>query len=159
MTDGPVTRLGHVLGWTGNGLAGLMLMAAAVLAGVQAKQVWTLQRAPVAHHVELPSGRTYDTLAADPRATEEEAFDVAAAHDAGRPVARGWVVHGDGDLDGNALAKWNNLTRRHSAAARQAAIVEAWKGFAIYGGGALGLAILAFLAGRALRYIFTGSAR
>lgn len=158
MTDGPVARLGHVLGWTGNAIAALIIMAGAILVGLQAKEIWTLQRAPVVYQVELPSGRVYDALAADPRATEQEAFDVASAHDAGRPVDRGWIVHAPGELEGNALAKWNALINRYSPVAREVAIVEAWRDLGVYGGGALALAIFAFLVGRALRYIFTGAA-
>ena len=157
MTDGPVARLGHVLGWAGNAVAALILMAGAMLVGLQAKEVWMQQRAPIVYEVELPSGRVYEALAADPRATEQDAFDAAAAHDAGRPVDRSWIVHGTGELEGSALAKWNELTRRYSPLARQVAVVEAWKGLAIYGGSALALAILAFLTGRALRYIFAGA--
>lgn len=158
MTDGPVARLGHVLGWAGNGVAVLMLMAGAVLVGLQAKEVWQAQRAPIVYEVELPSGRVYEALAADPAATEQDAFDAAADRDAGRPVDRGWIVHGAGELEGNALVKWNDLARRHSPIAREVAIVEAWRDLAVYAGSAIGLAILAFLTGRALRYIFAGAA-
>lgn len=157
MADGPVARLGHVLGWTGNGIAVLIIMAGAALVGLQAKEVWQLQRAPVAYQVELPSGRVYDALSANPKATEQDAFDAAAAQDAGRPVGRAWTVHAAGELDGNELTKWRDLTARYSPIAREVAMVRAWKDLAVYGGIAFALAVLAFLVGRALRYIFAGS--
>jgi hypothetical protein len=156
MTDGPVARLGHVLGWAGSGVAVLFVMAGAALVGLQAKEVWMLQRAPVAYQVELPSGRVYDALGSNPEATEQQAFDAAAARDAGRPVARNWTVHAAGELEGDALVRWKDLTRRNSPEAREVAMMEAWKDLAAYGGGAFALAVLAFLIGRALRYIFAG---
>lgn len=159
MADGPVARFGHVLGWTGNGIAVLVVMAGAVLVGMQAKEVWRLQRAPIAYQVELPSGRVFDALSSNPAATEQNALDAAAASDAGQPVGRAWTIHAAGELEGDALIAWKDLVRRHAPAAREVALVNAWKDLALYGAGALGLALLSFLAGRALRYIFAGAPR
>lgn len=159
MAVGPVARLGHVLGWTGNGIAVLIVMAGAGLAGLGAKEVWTLQRAPVAYQVELPTGRVYEALSSNPAASEQNAFDAAAARDAGRPVGTAWTIHAAGELEGDELARWKDLMRRHAPAAREVALVEAWKYLAISCAAALGLALLSFLAGRALRYIFAGPAR
>lgn len=159
MAEGPVARFGHVLGWTGNGIAVLIVMAGAALVGLQGKEVWTLQRAPVAYQVELPSGRIYDALSSNPAATEQNAFDAVAASDAGRPVGKAWTIHAAGELEGDALVKWKDLMRRHSPTAREIAMVEAWKNLAIYGAAAFALAVLTFLVGRALRYIFAGPSR
>lgn len=159
MRDGPVARFGHVLGWTGNGIAVLIVMAGVAVVGLQAKNVWLLRKAPVAYQIELPSGRTYGTLSSDPGSTEQNAFDAAAAADAGRPVPRGWTVHAAGELDGEELRKWRDATRRYAPAAREAATGEAWKDLAFAAAAAFLLALLAFLAGRALRYIFAGSSR
>jgi len=159
MSDGPVARLGHVLGWTGNGIAVLAVMAGAAFVGLQAKKVWTLQRAPVSYQIELPSGRVYDALSSNPAATERNALDAAAAIDAGQPVGKAWTIHAAGELEGDALVEWKDLVRRHSPAARETAMVMAWKDLAIAGAMAFALAVLSFLVGRALRYIFAGPSR
>ncbi|MEI7597727.1 MAG: hypothetical protein WCJ41_00260 [Aestuariivirga sp.] len=159
MTVGPVARLGHVLGWTGNAIAVLIVMAAAAVIGLHAKDVWMLRKAPVAYEIELPSGRTYCTLSANPKSTEQDAFDAAAAADAGRPVPRSWTVHAAGELDGEELRKWRDVIRRYSPAARGVAMVNAWKSLAFAAAALLLLAVLAFFAGRALRYIFAGPSR
>ena len=159
MSDGPVARLGHVLGWIGNGIAVFIVMAAAAVIGVHAKDVWVLRKAPVAYQIELPSGRSYGTLSTNPTATEQDAFDAAAAADAGRPVPRSWTVHAAGELDGEELRKWRDVTRRHSPAAREVAMVEAWKNLAFAAAAFLLLAVLAFLVGRALRYVLAGPSR
>ena len=49
------------------------------LVGLQAKEVWTLRKAPVAYSIELPTGRIYDTLSTKPQATELDAFDAVLA--------------------------------------------------------------------------------
>lgn len=159
MPDGPVARLGHVLGWTGNGIAALIIMAGAGVMGLQAKEVWRLQRAPVAYEVELASGRSYGALSTDPAATEQDAFDAAADADAGRPVPRNWTVHAAGELDGEELRKWREATRRYAPAARDRAMVDAWKTLAFAAAATVFLALLAYLTGRALRYIFAGPSR
>ena len=159
MTDGPVARLGHVLGWTGNGIAVLIIMAGAAVIGLDAKDVWMLRKAPIAYEVELPSGRTYGTLSSNPKATEQDAFDAASDADAGRPVPRSWTVHAAGELDGNELQKWREVTARYSPAARDMAMVDAWKNLTLVVAVTFFLAVLAFLVGRALRYIFTGPSR
>ena len=159
MTEGPVARFGHVLGWTGNGIAALIVMAGAGLIGLEAKGVWLLRKAPVAYSVELPTGRVYDTLSSNPQATEHEAFDAAQALDAGRPVPGGWTVHAAGDLEGDELKKWKDLIRRSTPAARDIAMVDAWKNVALVGLVSFVLAALSYLVGRALRYIFAGPSR
>ena len=95
----------------------------------------------------------------NPQATEHEAFDAAQALDAGRPVPGGWTVHAAGDLDGDELKKWKDLIRRSTPAARDIAMVDAWKNVALVGLVSFVLAALSYLVGRALRYIFAGPSR
>jgi hypothetical protein len=172
---GVVARLGHVLGWAGNGIAALSLLAGAGAITSQGWDLWEIKQSPVAYEVILPDGKLYDVIGLK-GGTEDEAsvaIERYLADPADPELNKEWQIS-TADADCGLLpVPWKCTPRKFrilspeqreeprkfrilSPEQREEAQSRAWNDIAFIAGLSLAVALVAFLLGRAFRYILSG---
>lgn len=152
-----VQRLGHVLGWMGTGLAAIFFIAAASIAVSSFWTIYKTNNLPIVYELKTPKGDVWEVITADGSGTPEQAADEMLIAEKGEPSPKGWLVYKQGSLPPGRQAVFEELKRRFGAKVKESTKRDAWDQVTFLGGISLVLAVISWLAGRALRYILSGS--
>jgi hypothetical protein len=152
-----VQRLGHVLGWTGNALAGLLVLAGTTSTAYHLWSAWNPD-IKSGYSIKLEGGTEYIAIG-----TGYSGDDAAKAVQkyVGEEVNYGpygdWKVFPVEDLTNADRAEMDLEREKVRAIERARARRDAWEGIGLTALLLFAPAVLIFLAGQALRYIFAGS--
>jgi hypothetical protein len=154
--SGAIVRLGHVLGWIGNGIAALLILGAV---GVGGYSFWTVHKTnnlPTIYEVEVQGSGIWEVLAPKGSAGQEEAVAAAKKKAQGQEIPAGWIIYRQGQVPIERLDIWWEAKRRWGVSAKEATRATAWDQLKFLGTGCIVLAFLALMAGRAFRYVLSG---